>query len=147
MAAGGVQVTDDLRNFPGLTDREILAKTLWGEARGEGRVGMHAVANVILNRARKPGWWGTNIREVCLKRRQFSCWNPDDPNRKKMLAVTDEDPSYRVAVELADMAIQGVLEDITRGADHYHTKTIKPYWAKAEKPIAEWGNHLFYGEV
>ena len=27
----------------------VLARTLWGEARGEGRVGMEAVASVILS--------------------------------------------------------------------------------------------------
>jgi len=139
-----------------MSDREVLARTLWGEARGEGRIGMHAVANVIINRFRKPGWWsrdrGDNIPDdtiaaVCLDPHQFSCWNRNDPNRNKLLAVDDSDPSYRVAVELADMAIQGVLEDIVKGATSYHTKAIKPYWAKAEKPIAEWGQHLFYGAV
>lgn len=31
--------------------REVLARTLWAEARSQGTEGMHAVANVILNRA------------------------------------------------------------------------------------------------
>ena len=29
----------------------VLARTLWAEARSQGSEGMHAVANVILNRA------------------------------------------------------------------------------------------------
>jgi len=64
------------------TDHEldILAKTLWGEARGEGREGLIAVAWVIKNRADNPGWWGKSIELVCLKPYQFSCWNADDPN-------------------------------------------------------------------
>ncbi len=33
-------------------DLDIVAKTVWGEARGEGRKGMQAVAEVILNRAK-----------------------------------------------------------------------------------------------
>ena len=32
-----------------------LAKTLWGEARGEGKKGMQAVANVVMNRVQKGG--------------------------------------------------------------------------------------------
>ena len=31
-------------------DIDVLARTLWGEARGEGVRGMHAVANVIMRR-------------------------------------------------------------------------------------------------
>ena len=40
---------------------DTLARTLWGEARGEGRAGMQAVANVIRNRAARPGWWGRSV--------------------------------------------------------------------------------------
>ena len=47
-----------------MTDRdiEIMAKTIYGEARGEGEEGMEAVACVIMNRynARK---WFTGYRE------------------------------------------------------------------------------------
>lgn len=45
---------------------DVLARTLWGEARGEGSTGMEAVASVILNRvevAKRRGhyWWGNKI--------------------------------------------------------------------------------------
>ena len=47
-----------------MTDRdiEIMAKTIYGEARGEGEEGMEAVACVIMNRynARK---WFTGYRD------------------------------------------------------------------------------------
>ena len=46
---------------PNLTDTEVFAKTLWGEARGEGIIGMLAVACVIKNRINRPGWWGNDI--------------------------------------------------------------------------------------
>ncbi len=67
----------------------ILAKTLYGEARGEGLSGLEAVANTIINRvntAKAKGgrfWWGNDIISVCQKPYQFSCWNKKDPNRKK----------------------------------------------------------------
>ena len=51
---------------------EIFAKTLYGEARGEGLKGIEAVACVIVNRLKKPCWWGHTIQEVCLKPAQFS---------------------------------------------------------------------------
>ena len=40
---------------------DILARTIWGEARNQDRVGMEAVASVILHRARNPRWWGTDV--------------------------------------------------------------------------------------
>ena len=51
-----------------------MAATVWGEARGEPFEGKVAVAWVIINRSRKPGWWGEDIRSVCSARWQFSCW-------------------------------------------------------------------------
>ena len=42
-------------------DLDILARTLYGEARGEGTEGMEAVANVIMNRYRKPKWYSGYI--------------------------------------------------------------------------------------
>ena len=33
---------------------DIVARTIWGEARGEGATGMQAVANVIINRRTIP---------------------------------------------------------------------------------------------
>ncbi|MDY6408142.1 MAG: cell wall hydrolase [Pseudomonadota bacterium] len=78
------------------SETEILAKTLYGEARGEGISGLEAVANVILNRVKHPCWWGKSIQEVCLKPMQFSCWNTDDPNRKKLMEDLSADPVFNV---------------------------------------------------
>ena len=46
---------------------DLLARTIWGEARGEGQTGMQAVANVIMNRVKKGGWWGATVQDVVLK--------------------------------------------------------------------------------
>ena len=54
------------------TDVDIIAKTLYGEARGEGYDGMLAVATVIYNRAKHDK---DLFVKVCLKPKQFSCWN------------------------------------------------------------------------
>ncbi|HSO43463.1 MAG TPA: cell wall hydrolase, partial [Rhodospirillales bacterium] len=56
------------------TAERALAATIWGEARGESEEGKLAVASVIANRATRPGWWGRDIRSVCLATAQFSCW-------------------------------------------------------------------------
>lgn len=141
-----IPTMDELPKDKSRHEIDILARTLWGEARGEGRLGMEAVACVILNRVARPGWWGHDIVSVCQKNRQFSCWNMDDPNRNKILAVTDKDDAFKLAQSLAWLAIDGSLADITNGATHYHTRAITPYWARGEKPCAEIGNHIFYKE-
>ena len=126
------------------TDTEIMAKTLYGEARGEGISGLEAVANVIINRVKHPCWWGKNIREVCLKPMQFSCWNIDDPNRKKLMADLSDDPIFDVCRRIAVRAIRGLLKDTTKGSTHYHTLKSYPKWANALVPNTQIGNHIFY---
>ncbi len=128
---------------------DVLARTLWGEARNQGTHGMHAVANVVMNRvthAQKKGkfWWGNNVIQVCQKPYQFSCWNRDDPNFRKLQAVDESDLYFSSAVRIARRAVIGVLPDITNGATHYHTKVISPYWAKGKTPCADIGAHVFY---
>ncbi len=128
---------------------DVFARTLWGEARGEGTHGMESVACVILNRvehAHKKGkfWWGNSIIQVCQKPYQFSCWNRSDPNFKKLQNVTKDDVYFATAIRTAQRAMAGCLEDVTENATHYHTKAINPYWAKGQRPCANIGSHLFY---
>ena len=73
-------------------DLNVLAQTIWGEARQEGTKGMLAVGNVIKNRAEaNKKMFGQGIRGVALKPKQFSCWNQGDPNRKKLKDVLQFD--------------------------------------------------------
>jgi hypothetical protein len=122
-----------------------MARTLWGEARGEGSTGMEAVACVIRNRADHPGWWGDDIRSVCLKPSQFSCWNTDDPNLPKLKAVSASDPTFASALQIAHTAMSGSLADITDGSDSYFAlHTPIPKWATSDKFVKTIGNHSFY---
>ena len=127
---------------------ETLAKTLWGEARGESQKGKEAVAAVVLNRAaRRPRWWwGSTVETVCLKRFQFSCWNPNDPNRKE-LDTAPQQSTYPACLEVAQMAMDGALTDPTKGATHYHTNSIAPNWSAGHAPSAVIGGHRFYNSI
>lgn len=137
-------------DFYKMVEIDILARTLWGEARGDGAIGMQAVANVILNRvaiAREEGkfWWGNNIVQVCQKPYQFSCWNRSDPNFKRLQNVDETDENFKLALALARKAVAGCLADHTNGATHYHMgKYSPPYWASKESPCAVVGGHIFY---
>lgn len=124
---------------------DLMARTMWGEARSEGVEGMRAVGHVIKNRNDKKTYFGKSIVEVITHDKHFSAWNVGDPNRAKMLAVDDSDPLFRDALALAKGIIDGVLEDITEGADHYYASFISPpYWVKDMQFIKQIRNHLFY---
>jgi len=129
---------------------DVLARTMWGEARGQGHDGLEAVACVVLNRVRvaqaKGGkfWWGNNIIQVCQKPYQFSCWNRSDPSFKKLQAVTEKNIYFATCLRIARRAVAGVLDDITYDATHYHADYVSPYWAKKQKPVVTIRNHIFY---
>jgi spore germination cell wall hydrolase CwlJ-like protein len=132
---------------------DVLARTLWGEARGEAVAGKQAVASVVLNRVRRARerggryWWGASIEEVCRRPWQFSCWNESDPNRAKLEKVGMDNPAFRQCVRVASQAVAGTLDDATGGATHYHTAGIDPPWSRGRIPSATIGRHLFYNDV
>lgn len=123
---------------------DLLARTIWGEARGEGQTGMQAVANVIMNRVKNGGWWGATVQDVVLKKYQFSTWNEGDPNREKALSVTIADPNFWTAKKIAALAYNGRLDDITGGATNYHARSVLPTWSMKMTKTATIGNHIFY---
>ncbi len=140
----GVKMEDDALAFRRALEVDTLARTIWGEARGEGSAGMQAVANVVLNRVAKAGWWGDCIIAVCQKPYQFSCWNRDDPNYVRLQRIESDDLHFATALRIARRAVYGVLDDITKGADHYHASGIYPLWTRGERPVSVIGNHIFY---
>lgn len=133
-------------------DLETLARTLYGEARGETWAGRRAVAHVILNRVQDTRWPDT-VAEVCRQKWQFSCWNENDPNCTVLQAAGLDDPALRDCLTCAMEAL-GLLagmgltsEDPTGGANHYLTKrlaeTNPPRWYDPSKVTATMGNHVF----
>jgi N-acetylmuramoyl-L-alanine amidase len=69
-------------------DIDVVARTLYGEARGEGKQGMIAVACVIVTRAMiaaeyvdangkpHPLFGDGSLASACQAPLQFSCWDP-----------------------------------------------------------------------
>jgi spore germination cell wall hydrolase CwlJ-like protein len=123
---------------------DTLARTLWGEARGEGRRGMEAVAAVIMNRVRDPRRWPNDAASVSRQPWQFSAWNAGDPNRALLMAVTEEDREFRQALDIATAALRGELTDPTNGANHFHTNAVSPSWSRGVTPVASIGGHRFF---
>lgn len=130
-------------------DLDILARTLYGEARGEydqgGLAALIAVANVIMNRFKKGGKYGQTVTEVCLKPRQFSCWNLNDPNRSLIQQKDlEKDSLFKICQKVAQKVAKGIWPDLTRESDHYHATSCRPSWARLEKIRLHLGRHIFY---
>ncbi len=149
--AGGQDVKPraDAADFYRALEIDVLARTIWGEARGESHTGMEAVANVVQNRVKHAQgqgsyWWGNTIIQVCQKPYQFSCWNRSDPSFQKLQAVDEKNLYFVTARRIAARALMGKLPDHTGGATHYHADYVSPYWAKGETPTIIIGRHIFY---
>ena len=125
---------------------EWAARVAWGEARGEPDGGMQAVLNVMANRKADPRFPGS-LAGVAKQPFQFSAYNADDPNRKKLEAVRENDPEYKQAIRLATFAQLGLLWDITDGATYYHHGKIEqPTYLSEAEVSAVIGSHIFYTE-
>lgn len=128
----------------------VVAKTLWGEARGEPEEGMKAVACVIGTRKRRSYRGKKTFADVCLDRWQFSCWNERDPNRPRLdLIERKPDAAYQRALQIAADLLAGKLADFTFGATHYFASSLRqrPPWARGKSPCYCVGNHWFYNNI
>lgn len=126
---------------------EVAVRTIYGEARGEPEEGQRGVAHVLVNR-QASGRWGKSLAAVCLAGFQFSCWNLNDPNRRLMLELPDDNPALLRFREMVNAALAGE-QDPTNGATHYFaaTMTAPPAWVAGAAACGRLGNHLFYKDV
>lgn len=144
-------------------EKDYLARTCWGEARGEGKAGQRAVAAVILNRVADRRYPST-VQGVALQRRwverlqryiyQFSMWDPLDHNEKLARAVTAADANFRSCLDVAEEALTGRLSDPTGGATMYYSpsamvpKGSLPGWNfSVLRQSATIGKHVFFVEL
>jgi N-acetylmuramoyl-L-alanine amidase len=131
-----------------LQNADLLARCIWGEARGESIRGKLAVAHVVLNRVKAKSYYGGSIKEVVLKPLHFSCFNENDPNLMKILSLTSSNPDLAYCRAVADMALLADNPDPSGGATHYHAAQVKPSWVGSPQMafLCQIGNHLFYRE-
>jgi N-acetylmuramoyl-L-alanine amidase len=133
--------------------REAIARTAWGESDCLGTLGIWATINTGQNRLNSGiRWWGHDLKSIFLHAgktgiHQYSCWNADNPRLQKILALTEENPIYREALDLADFALAGNLADITCHASHYYNHEIiktPPSWARGRTTCWILEPHWFY---
>jgi hypothetical protein len=129
----------------------LLAATVWGEARSEGEDGMRAVAHVMVNRIGPR--FGEDLATVILSPKQFSVWNRNDPNRRTVVNLARDpssvatDPQWLVADQIAREVLGGQSVDPTGGALFYHTRAVRPRWARIGQGRQVIGQHIFYADV
>lgn len=126
-----------------MTEILVVALTILGEAEGEPWAGKVMVAEVICNRARASG---KTMRQVCLERKQFSCWNSGQRGMERRLCEiqTMLSPAWRDCLRLAKDVCQPGHKTCTPAMFYFNPKLASPKWAKAMKKIAVVGNHVFY---
>lgn len=129
-----------------MTETEILARTIYGEAKANDIEDATAISCVILNRVNYRNWPG-NVADVCLQPLQFSVWNESDAGRPRMLRAQRGDSWFDQCWTVAEKALAGALIDKTRTATHYHTRAVKPRWSKGKLPCYETPGHLYFNNI
>ena len=126
-------------------DLDTAARTLWGEARGEPDESKRAIVWIMRTRAERGGWYGSDLSSVCKMPFQFTCRNRQNPNRKKLLALSHANPEYIACRSIVESVMaEEPAKNPTQEATHFTHKGVSPYWAVGLTPCYEAGNHKFY---
>lgn len=119
-----------------------LALNIFKEARGESIEGQLAVAMVVINRVKISKT--KDICEIVFEDSQFS-WTTTDISQGMLIKGKKPDrrsEEWTRAMQSARDVLG--MKDFTKGATHYHNKSVTPSWAKNFKYVGTWGEHLFY---
>lgn len=120
-----------------------LSEALYFEARGETVKGQFAVAEIIQNRVKSSRFpsslcgvinQGTGRKYQCQF--TYTCDGNDEH-------IAEKEAFERVS-KVARAVIDGMATPLTDGATHYHTKSVRPSWAKVYVETARIGVHIFY---
>lgn len=117
-------------------DLDCMAEALYFEARGEGRKGQAAVAEVILNRV-KSSRFPNSVCGVINQRSQFSY---TIGGRK---TIRNRGIYLRVR-QVAENALSGGTGNLTNGATYFHTPAVRPAWSRRFQRTVQIGRHIFY---
>jgi spore germination cell wall hydrolase CwlJ-like protein len=130
-----------------LAEENCLAKAVYFEARTETELGQLAVAKVILNRVKDPGYpksicavvyQGSDHRNSCQF--SFACDGlPDDVRNQQAWANSKRIASKALAGD-ETMRIMGA-------ATHYHADYVRPRWSYQMKRLIKIGRHIFYADT
>lgn len=124
-------------------DLECLTQAAYYEARGEGRDGMKAVAQVVLNRARHSAYPNTVCGVVYQgANRKTGCQFSFTCNGAMRGAVNRA--AWNRARDVAAKALSGQVFAAVGNATHFHTTGVSPSWRHNLVRVNQVGDHLFY---
>ncbi len=124
-------------------DLECLTQAVYYEARGEGRAGMQAVAQVVLNRSRHPSFPKTVCGVVYQgSNRSTGCQFSFTCNGAMRGAVNRL--AWNRARDIASSALSGQVFGPVGSATHFHTTAVAPAWRNTLVRVAHVGDHYFY---
>lgn len=106
------------------------------------------IANVVLNRMKRPERFGESFEDVIYAPKQFSGVNTPEWNKAANKKFTEKEAEiYKDMLRIANMALKGNLEDTTGGADHYVNLSIaQPKFSKVYSKTGKIGEHTYYSE-
>ena len=144
VAAPTSQIVQDVALAQLLAEHRCLTEALYYEARGEGRIGQQAVAEVVFHRLRT-GNYGHSICAVVYEGSshpgcQFSFTCDGALDRPREAAAWKE--SEQLAAQILTGAVR--LRNTTEGATNYHAVSVNPYWAPSLQKTTQIGHHIFY---
>jgi len=120
----------------------ILALTLWHECRGEPWAGKMSVASVIYARAEgRPD----RMQAVVFAKKQFSCWNRRSKTRLAAPEIRNSADmrAWQECWTIAECLAAGTFKPCIV-ANHYHTRQVRPIWARRMVAVKAVGQHVFY---
>jgi len=122
-----------------------IAKTIYNEARGEGKIGMEAVASTINNRYNMDRSYmgGQDYNSICNKGYEGARGSNPNPTNKY------DQESYNYSKQLAEQVVNKSLKDTTGGATHFDASrdSFKKFEDKGGMKYTEQiGKHYFFKE-
>jgi spore germination cell wall hydrolase CwlJ-like protein len=144
IAAAAPAIVPDAISTELLAEHRCLTEVLYYEARGEGRRGQQAIAEVVFHRMNR-GNYGNSICAVVYEGAghpgcQFSFVCNGDLARNKDAAAWKE--SEALAAQILTNRVP--LRNATEGATNFHAVSVMPDWADTMNKTTQIGNHIFY---
>jgi len=127
-----------------------LALNIYFESRNQPIEGQVAVSQVVLERVKSKKYPDT-VCEVVFQGPTYS-WSVNYPIKDRCQfswycdGLSDK-PKDQIAwlnsLEVAEKVYYG-LTDTVKGATHYHSVKVDPWWAKYKVKVKQIGDHIFY---
>lgn len=107
----------------GMTDVEVLARTIYREAGNESIRGKRGVASTIYNRAKGDS---NKMIGIVLAKKQYSVWNDGATPAKGK----ETDSNWQESLKIAQELLSGKFVPIFAHTSYFNPRLVQPDWAK-----------------